>query len=179
MLFKAVSRCFAKWCKTGKGLNFERIQSDVIRDGYRLAPRIFTQHTIGEIARNINKQSFIIRYVSTEDKQFALNSLSKLEAGPKLNNWSQQRGSYSPTICYFFDIAETLRALMKIGLNLIAAYSPKTPVDYQAFASAIRIIRGEMQMRPAAFRGNGFVHAEDIQCIKAGDRDHSFRLMHA
>ena len=178
VLFKAVRECFGRWCKTDSGLYFERIQSGVIQDGYRFAPRVFTRHTIAEIARNVRNHSFILRYTTEADKNFALNSMSKIGDDPKLNTWSQQRGSYCPTISCYFDVAETLRALMKIGLNLIAAYCTQTPIDHETFAGAVRIIRGEMQMRPVAFQFNGFVHADDIQCIKAGDSEHSFRLMH-
>ena len=151
VLFKAVRECFNRWCKTGSGLHFERIQSGVIQDGYRLTPRVFTRHTIADVARNIRNHSFILRYVTEADKNFALSSLSKIGDDTKCNTWSQQRGSSCPSLSCYFDVAETLRALMKIGLNLIAAYCPQTPVNHESFANAVRIIRGEMQMLPAAF----------------------------
>jgi HNH endonuclease len=180
VLFKAVRQAFRRWCKTGNGLHFERIESGFIEDGYRFPPRVFLRHTIDEIARNIHKdkQSIILRFTREEDKRFALYSLSMLDEGRNFDQWSRDRGSHLPTLACTFDIAETLRALMKIGFNLIAAYCEKTPVDHVTFERAVRIIRGEMQMQPAAFQMNGFVYAEDIKCIMAGDKDHSFRLMH-
>jgi hypothetical protein len=179
VLFKAVRRCFGRYCAGEKGaLHFERIESGVVYQGYRLAPRIFTRHSIFEIARNISDQTFILRFVNEEDKRFALCSLSKLDEGQKITGWSRKSGSHYPTISCFFDIAKTLRALMKIGLNLVAAYCPNTPVNRESFERAIRIIRGEMQMLPPAFHHNGFVHAEDIERIKGADKEHSFRLVH-
>jgi hypothetical protein len=180
LLFKAVRQAFGRWCKSGSGFHFERIDSGFIEDGYRFPPRVFLRHTMNEIARDIHKdkQSIILRFTSEEDKCFALYSMSKLDEDRKFDQWSRTRGSHRPAFGCYFDIVETLRALMKIGFNLIAAYCEKTPVDHMTFARAVRIIRGKMQMRPAAMRMNGFVHAEGIQCIKAGDNDHSFRLMH-
>jgi hypothetical protein len=180
VLFKAARQSFLRWCKTDSGLHFERINSGVIEEGYRLAPRVFFRHPIGELARDIHKDkhSLILRYTSEEDKRFALYSLSKLSDHTRTDKWSQKPGSHCPAASCYFDIAETLRALMKIGLNLLAAYCTKTPVDHLTFVRAVQIIRGEMQLQPEGFRRNGFVHAEDLHCIKAGDNDHSFRLMH-
>jgi hypothetical protein len=180
VLFKAVRQAFARWCKTGSGLHFEHVESGAIENGYRFPPRVFLPHTIGEIARDIHKgkQSIILRFTSEEDKRFALCSMSKLDESRKFDNWSHNRGSHWPTLACYFDFAETLRALMKIGLNLIAGYCDKTPVDHVTFARAVSIIRGEMQIRPEALQLIGFVHAEDVQCIRAGENDHSFRLMH-
>ena len=180
VLFKAARRAFRRWCKTGKGINFERVESGVIEDGYRLAPRVFMPHPVAKIAGDIHrdKHSINLRYATEEDKRFALYSLSKIGEGTRAGGWSRKRMSECPTLGCYFDIGETLRALMKLGLNLLAAYCERTPVDHANFARAIRIIRGERQMTPAAFLMNGFVHAEDVRCLEGGDDDHSFRLMH-
>ena len=98
----------------------------------------------------------------------------------RLEKWTHKPGSHYPTISFFFDVGFTLRALMKVGLNLIAAYCPNTPVSYESFGSAIRIIRDEAgQMPPKVLKLNGFVHAEDIQDLKAGADTHSFHLVHS
>jgi len=179
VLFRAVRQCFERYCAGKNGaLHFERVQSGVIHDGYRLAPRIFTRHSISEIAQNINEQSFILRFANEEDKQFALQCLSKLNSEQHYKGWSQKIGSRYPTISLFFDIGETLRGLMKIGLNLVAAYCPNTPVNHETFADAIRVIRGEVQIPPHVLAANGFVHAEDVQGISGAANEHAFRLMH-
>jgi hypothetical protein len=180
VLYKAVRHCFGRYRSGEKGaLNFERVRSGVIRDGYRLAPRIYTPHSIFEIARNVRKQSFVLRFATEEDKQFVLQSLPNLTDGRELNKWTHKPGSHYPTICFFFDIGDTMRALMKLGLNLVAAYCPNTPVNHVTFASAIRIIRGLAgQIPPRVFRQNGFVHPEDVQAIHAAGNAHSFRLVH-
>ncbi len=180
VLFRAVRRCFDKYRAGEKGvLHFERVRSLAVRDEYRLAPRIFTPHSIDEVANNIRNQSFILRFSSAEDKRFALYSLSKLGDASRLRNWGRMRGSYYPMVSTFFDLDSTMRALMKLGLNLIAAFCPNTPVNHESFKSAVRMILGKAgQIPPEIVMSNGFVHAEDIQTINASDNAHSFRLVH-
>jgi hypothetical protein len=178
-LFKAVRSCFGRYRDGKKGaIHFERIDSGIIRDGYRLAPRIFTRHSMEEIAQNINKQSFILRFTNEEDKQFALHSLSQLGEGRELKGWTQKRSSYKPTISIFFNIGDALRALMKIGLNLIAAYCPNSPVDHAHFAHSIQAITGGIPIPPRFMAGNGFVHADDVRDIRGNQNEHSFRLVY-
>jgi hypothetical protein len=141
---------------------------------------VFTTRTISEIAKNIRDQSFILRYVSAEDLRFALRSMSNLDIDGKspFDRWTQLRGSHVPTITVYFDVGLTMRALMKIGVNLLAAYCTKTPVHCDTFRTAIRLILGKTQPDPQKhLAGNGFVHAEDIQAI-AQTGCHSFRLLH-
>lgn len=180
VLFRAVRDCYGRYRAGEKGaLNFERVRSGVIHDGYRLAPRIFTPHTIRELARNVERQSFILRFVTEEEKHFALQSLLELNDGSQLKRWDESPGSHRPTICYFFDIGDTMRALMKLGLNLVAAYCPNTPVNPESFASAIRVIRGEAGQIPTrVMMANGFVRADDVQVINTEGRTHSFRIVH-
>lgn len=180
VLFRAIQECFGRYRSGEKGaLNFERVRSGVIHEGYRLPPRIYTPHSIAEIAGNIRKQSFILRFESEEDKHFVLESLPNLANGRHLNKWTHKPVSHYPMICLFFDMGATMRALMKLGLNLIAACCPNTPVDHQSFANAVGVIRDEAgQIPPQVLLLNGFVHAEDIQAIKATGNAHSFRLVH-
>jgi len=66
---------------------------------------------------------------------------------------------------------------MKMGLNLIAAYCPNTPVDNNSFEMPIRIIRDEAGQIPTKlFSVNGFVRPSDVEPIKAAGNSHSFRL---
>lgn len=179
VLFKAARDCFGRYRAGKKGvLNFERVRSGVIHDGYRLAPRIFAPRSIAEVAKNVTSQSFVLRFANSDDKRFALNCLSNLTDGSRLKRWSHKPGSRFPTICFFFDIADTMRALMKMGLNLIAAYCPNTPVNHNSFQSATRIILSRGEIPRGVLAANGFAHAEDIQFIKAPEKAHSFRLVH-
>jgi hypothetical protein len=70
----------------------------------------------------------------------------------------------------------TLRALMKIGLNLIAVYCPNTPINQETFGPAIRVIRGQLPVTLPMLQNNGFVHAEDVEEISGAPNEHCFRL---
>jgi hypothetical protein len=180
VLVSAVRRCFGRYRSGEKGaIHFERVRSGVIHDGYRLAPRICAPHPITEIAANIRKQSFVLRFGSEEDKLFALQSMPNLGDGRQFNRWGVKPGSHYTTISFFFDIGDTVRALMKMGLNLVAAFCPNTPVDRESFGQGVRIILGEAGSIPrAVFLSNGFVRPEDVEAIKADGKAHSFRLVH-
>jgi hypothetical protein len=179
VLFKAIRRSFDRYRMGEKGfLHFERIQSGMIYDGCRLPPRIFANCSIYEIARKINEQSFILRFVSEEDKRFALNSLSKLDDGRQVKSWCHTPGSHTPSICCSFNAGDTLRALMKIGLNLIGAYCPNTPVDRESFAADVRVIRGDDPITQWMLLRNGFVLAKDVEPFSGAVNEHSFRMVH-
>lgn len=180
VLFKAVGQCFQRHCAGKKrSLHLERVQSGLLYDGCRLAPRVFAPRRIDEIARNINEQSFTLRYVNDDDRRFAFQCMDKLGDGRKLNRVTMKLGSHTPSLCCYFDVADTLRALMKIGLNLIAAYCPNTPVNAESFGLVKTVIKGPVQVWPAAFNKGGFVYAEDVQPIKGAANEHTFRLMYA
>lgn len=179
VLFKAARRCFERYRAGEKrALHFEHIQSGVIRNGYRLAPRVFARRSISEIDANVQKQSFILRFSSQDDRRFALSSLENLGETRRLKNWSEFPGSRLPTFSFFFDMGQTLRALMKLGLNLVAAYCPNTPVNHESFPHPVRVIKGHFQIPPSVIADNGFSYADDVKSIKADDGGHSFRLLH-
>jgi hypothetical protein len=178
LLLRAVRHCFDRWRHTGKGLHFRKVDSGIINDGYRLAPRVFAPHSIFETVRDLRNRDFVLKFLNEEDKRFALWSLSKLENSPDFKNWSSKSGSHSPRLCFFFDINRTLRALMKIGLNLIAAYCPNTLVNRRSFSHAMQIIMGEIQIPFPVIGENGFVNADDIQEIRGTPTEHTFRLLY-
>jgi hypothetical protein len=104
--------------------------------------------------------------------------MDRLGDGRKLRRGSIKPSSHTPTVCCYYDIGDTLRALMKIGLNLIAALCPNTPVDHESFALPVRVIRGPVQILPPALVAGGFVHSEDVEAIKGNANEHTFRLMY-
>lgn len=179
VLAKAVRRAFQRYCAGEKRvLHFERMHSDVHSRGYRFAPRVFTRHSIFEIAHNIHRQSFIIRATSPEDQRFALLSLARLEEGQRFNRLERIGGSYTAQLSHSYDLGLTMRALMKLGVNLLAAYCQKTPVNGEAFKEVVKVIRGETPTTPEMLKNNGFVRAVDIEPLKSADKSHSFRLVY-
>ncbi len=179
VMIRAVHGAFERYNRGKNGaLHFERVRNDLKTRNYRLPPRVFTTHTITEIANNIRDQSFIFRYLSPEDVRFALLSMSRLEIGNKnmFNQLSYHIGSQVPSISIHFNLVRTIRAMMKIGVNLLAAYCSKTPVNCESYRSVIRLILGKSHPHQAMLvTRNGFVRADGIQEI-AHPGCHSFRL---
>jgi hypothetical protein len=179
VIARAGKRAFQRHIGGKKGaINRERIQSGVIHDGYRLAPRLFFRHSINEIAADIDGQSPILRFVTPDDMNFALKSLSSLTETPRVQKCTSRPGSSLPTFAHFFDIGKALRALMKLGLNLVAAYCHNTPVNHDTFNQVIRLILGEGQINPNLSKLMGFVRADDLKCIRNAGGAHTFRLVH-
>ena len=178
-LVKAVRIAFQRYQAGEKRvLHFERIQSDFESRGLRFAPRIFTRHSISQIARNINSQSFIIRYSTTDDRRFALQRMSRLEIGQRFERCSITGGSRTAQMSHFYDLGLTMCALMKVGVNLLAAYCQKTPVNCESFKAVIQVIRGQRHPTARMIASNGFIRAADVDNLKAESSGHSFRLVY-
>lgn len=178
VLVRAAYHAFQRF-KSGakkKGLIFEQIERDVVAQGYRYDPRVFTRHSIAEIAKGIERTSFILRYTSHADKRTALRQLDALDPHRRVKRRSQNRGSQRPPVASTFDLGQTMRGLMKIGFNILAAYCKETPVDRRAFSRVVRLIRGEDPAVPELIFANGFVPAADLAGMRAPDGGHAFRL---
>jgi hypothetical protein len=179
MMRKTIRCAFQRFSAGEKrAIHLERIQSNIVHGEYRLAPRVFTRHTISEIARKRGEQSLILRYVTEDEKNHAFRSMSNLRENREYKKWTQKLGSHYPTFGAFFDIGETLRALVKMGLNLLAAHCTNTVITQDTFDWAIRLIRGEIDVTPELFKRMGFVAAADTAQIADGAGGHSFRLWH-
>jgi hypothetical protein len=143
---------------------------------YRFPPRLFARRPIREFRKGM---SFVLRYQNNEDRRFAM---AQLEAWEPDKDWRGYRyevglGSQLPAIRCFWDVEKTLRALAKIGVNLLAKYCPRTSVNRRSFLDVIGAIRGEVELDSSVFRNNGFVWPSDFDEIRFGD-GHAFRLLH-
>jgi hypothetical protein len=160
-------------------IQLEKCESSVLKAGYRLAPRLYAHRTVQQIAKKIDKEKFYLRYATDEDKNFALDALSKLHRQRPSQSYSELRGSHTPTICFFFDVHKTIRGLLKMGLNLVAAACKNTLVGPGTFPQAVRIIRdipaATPQMVTALLAHCGFVHHGNVvTSIAAPNKAHSF-----
>jgi hypothetical protein len=178
VMSKAVRIAFFKHCAAMKTLHLEKVQAGLIYQGYRLAPRVFSKHSVEEIVANIEDQSFTLRYVTNEDKQHAFRAMDRLGEQSRMKGWSYSLGSHFPTIAVYFDVGDTVRALAKIGLNLIAAYCPATPVNHDTFQAAIQLVRGDLPINQSVLEAIGFVRPEGVLPIAAPGKGHSFRMLH-
>jgi hypothetical protein len=155
----------------------ERVRTDLSSRGYRLPPRVYSRHSFNEIAKDIHGQSFVFRFLNATDRRFALRAMSQLDAGDKkqFNRSSHYLGSKVPSISLFFDAGLTLRAMMKIAFNLLAAFCTNTVVSCDSFPQMTRLILGKAHPNEHLIAGNGFVHAEDLEEL-ARPGCHCFRI---
>ena len=159
-----------------RAIHFEKIESFMEEGNVRLAPRLFTREPIADVAENINNTSFILRYVKEHDRNFAMKNLDGLNQDQQFPSRKFRPGSLLPRVSCSFNVDMTIRGLMKMGVNLIAAYCPNTPVNPKNFEAPIDLILGKCQSTMLLIKSNGFVAAEGVQSITP-NKAHSFRLV--
>jgi len=177
VLKKAARHAFKRYLADSRtGIFFEPIRSAISHDGYRMPPRILTNYSFHQIEKNIENVTFILRYATDDDRDFALKSLGTLNVESMGKNWAEIKGSFKPPIGFYFDIGDTVRGLLKMGLNLIAAVTERTPVTRLTFPDTIRLIVGEIDMTPQYFDRGGFVEPSELEQLHDKDGGHSFRI---
>jgi hypothetical protein len=177
VLYRAAIGAYQRWMANARnGLHFERMESRIVNDSYTYSPRVYTNRSIQEISRRLDRQSFVVRYRTEAEKRFALRRLSQIEACKKPDKWTWKPGSREPAVAILFDMGLVTRALMKIGVNLLATFCTKTPVNHLSFEQTINLIRGISHPSEDAIKLNGFVHAEDWK--EFASEGHSFRVVH-
>jgi hypothetical protein len=179
LMVAAIRRAFQRYnAGERKALHLERIHTDVKSRRYRYPPRVYTTHSLCEIARDVYNQSFILRFSSQEDLRFALTSLSRFDAAQPFKEWSQNIGAHLPAFSHFFDMGLTVRALMKIGINLLAAYCQKTRVSDETFGNVIHVIRGDADVHQSDLSANGFTRLAKPQNEMMDVRSHYFKIVY-
>ncbi len=177
VMIRAVYSAFERY-NAGKKRVFhlERVRTDLSSRGYRLPPRVYSPHSIAKIAEDIKGQSFVFRYLTAADLRFALRGMSHLDIGNKKQfaRSSFYLGSRVPSLAVYFDVGLTVRAMMKIAFNLLAAYCTNTNVNCDTFPDITRLILGG-HPDSNIVAGNGFVHAEDVEEL-ARPGCHCFRI---
>jgi hypothetical protein len=122
--------------------------------------------------------SFELQYLYSHDKRFALSQLEGWNSSKSFGRFEKGIGSKLPVLGCSYEAGAVLRGLMKMAVNLLAAFCPNTPVDRAGFMDVIRVVMGEIPVSPALIRANGFVYASDVEPIRADNAAHSFRLLY-
>jgi len=183
VLVRSARRAFGNF-KAGKKrwLHFERIDPNSnLLARYRYPPRIFVGSSIRDLAKKLlagKRASLVVRYLSESDKRFALSQLDNWNSSRRIRRFGVGLGSKMPSLRCSYELGAVMRALTKMGVNLLAAFCPNTPVDRDGFTGVMQIVLGEIPLQPALMGINGFVHASDIEPINAANAAHSFRLLH-
>ena len=131
---------------------------------------------MAKVAANINKASFTLRFLTAEDREFAFNQIANLPASDAKKEIYTSKGATNAVTGFKYDHGKSVRALIKIGINSIAAFCKNTLVDKTTFPQAVMMAREEFCLRPEYLRDNGFVHAEGSS-FGLGGKDHLIRLV--
>lgn len=182
VLTRSAVRAFRHYKCGEKGwLNVERVEQRMIVAGeYRFPPRVFTRHSIQELADRLHKKkgaAFDLRYFRSEDRRHALNALDNWNATSSVRHLQVACGSYRPPLRCFYDAVKVLRALAKCALNVLSVYCPNTPLNNDGFQHVIRVVKGEGPLMTDVFETSGFVRASEIVGMAIPD-GHSIRLLH-
>lgn len=150
---------------------FERIEANT--SGYAFPPRIFVRHPLSEIGPPI---TFQCRYKSERDRKALLKALFDLRPDTRFPRGEVLLGSYWPSVALFYEATDVLRALVKIGLNLLANLCRQTNVNSARFPHAVGFVTGQLGMKETFMNCAGFVKVSDIEFLQCPTRSHKFRL---
>jgi hypothetical protein len=159
-------------------INLERLKSTEIPKVFRFPPRLFSRKTVTELSTEIEKASFILRFLTPDDKDFALSQLTDLVSLGRKKHTYTGMGGMRPATGLYFDRGRVVRALIKIGINTIAAFCPNTLVSRSAFDETIPVVMDEVQIKGPYLRMCGFIRAEGLASFAVAWDNHTIRLVY-
>jgi hypothetical protein len=160
-----------------RGLKYEMVMSNAARKGNRYAPRIYAPYSIKELQQAGKRRQYRLRFISDEDKEFAVKELGNMAGWKPFTVFEERLGSRVPNFSITYDPVLSMKGLMKIGLNILAAFCEKTTVNFTSFNEAIRQIFENQADPSMLLAGNGFVKADGIQEIAVAGA-HTFRMVY-
>jgi len=138
----------------------------------RFPPRVFTPHTYPELSNRIH---FICRYVKPVDKNRILWSLDNWRPFEGRLKLEERLGASDPEAQMSYSSRNVLRALVKIGVNLLAHICQTTPVNKDSFREAIGFARYDEGAAPS-LKDYGFAWNTDVARLECPQNAHKFRL---
>lgn len=176
VLYAATKRCFQGYVAGQKRcIHFEKVPMELIGDSCRFPPRVYFRNSIRTVAHK-RSSSCVLRFCTEEDKRIALRELSRLEPPMRRRNWTVSPSSSLPRFAINFDIGDTLRGMMKIGLNLLAYVCEETSIAEASFAKARSLVYGTRDVSRQDIRDSGFVRPSALALLDTPERAHKFRL---
>ncbi|MCZ6652199.1 MAG: hypothetical protein O7D91_04145 [Planctomycetota bacterium] len=155
-------------------LIFEHIR--YVPAGKSFPPRVFSRKRIVDFKHGMH---FICRYKNRADKEFLLKNLDTLKPTMRFGTYQSMLGSPLPGFNLSFDVIRLIRALTKIGINLLANYCTATTVNNGHFREAIRFVMtgGARDVRRVISRC-GFVAPSEMRALWSRENVHRFRLVY-
>lgn len=150
---------------------------EVIRSGYRLPPRICCSRSLVDF--DSKALMFTLKYRTVDDRNKVLDSLCKIDWSKRSEKSRIHLGSREPVVHFRYSLTDVMRALAKIGLNLLAFHCDSTKVNRHTFSDAIEWILVGMHDREFG-DGNryGFVLPDGVEDLGCPVKSHKIRLTH-
>lgn len=139
----------------------------------RYPPRVFTEHTSDEFNRDI---TFKCRYTGTIEKGWIFHLAREWYPNDRYK-LDVRFGSPDLQFNLVYRWEWVLRALTKIGINLLVLTADPEAVNHDRFGKAMDYISGKQAYRlsPAT---DGFVYHDDIQPLACPVDCHRFWMLH-
>jgi len=178
-ILQSLRRCFQGYLRKEKRrIHFESISIDLVNSKERYPPRAFFRRSVQELADN-PPTSFVLRYCTPADKRLAIRELGKL--GSDLQNKGQSRilpSSNTPRLAIDLDGGKVLRAVLKIGLNLLSHCCIETSLRHPEFKKWIGLVSGALPVRINHLKQCGFTRPYCVQNLFHTGKSHRFRIIY-
>lgn len=145
--------------------------------GRRLPPRIFCKKPISQW--DSSELTFELKFHKDGDDKRVLDKLSTFDWTSRVTDYKMQLGTHESTVNFPFSLTDFMRAMAKIGVNLLAFHCPSLAPSRATFARTIEWITERKHLQDFGDdRRFGFIHPADVASMNCPANAHMFRLMH-
>lgn len=155
-------------------LKIQRVERLML--GERLPPRIFSYQQISEFNDEV---IFELKYHFVGHDNRILEQLSKFDWNHRAEKSDRVTSSNQATVRFSFSLTDVMRAVAKIGFNLLAYHCKTTSPSIANFRRTVEWIT---QCDHTDTFGDdskfGFIHPADLAPLGCSEGEHRFRLTH-
>jgi hypothetical protein len=173
---KRMRQAVAIYKRTSKRIFFRKFPySDQLANRYRYPPRIFVEHQPSDFS---DSMTFIVGHTKDGDRRKLLHAIDQWNGDQRFRCREVKLGSDVPVVRNRWDHVRLVRALTKIGLNLLFDTAERTDIGAKTFSAATSFVLTGRGPNPRFLSSCGFVWPEDIAFLRHADGGHAFRLIH-
>jgi hypothetical protein len=138
----------------------------------RYPARLFTPHALGEFN---HKMSFICRYTKAEEQDYFLSRFDNWRKPQNSVKVEKRLGVNNPPFVRSWVPRKVIKALAKIGINLLAYYCKRTEVNLDTFTDTVEFVLHDREPAHGTING-GFVIFEDAAFLHCPEDCHAVEL---
>ncbi|MCH8344199.1 MAG: hypothetical protein IH983_09440 [Planctomycetes bacterium] len=168
-----VHRSTEQWLSRRKGIIWERIRRQPDRG--RFPPRFFSRHEYADWKRGM---TFICRYLDPIEREQIVHAVRRWEPDITRSTTATSLGVLDPETLLSYQQDLILRALVKIGLNLLAYALSPTDVNSTTFPIATKYARWGTAGTPN-LQNSGFVTGGTLSESHCPTDAHKFELVYS